>query len=102
MKTATTNESDLQRIYNYPIYPRDSKIQSDKGFVNIDNGSMGGSHWICFIINDEKYYYFDSFRGAPDKSLLSQLPKPITYHKKSTRYEFRIMWLILRIIFLFN
>ena len=42
------NESDIQWIYNYSLYPRDSKMYSDKGFVNIDNGSEGGSHWICF------------------------------------------------------
>ena len=35
-------ESQLQRIYNYPINPRDSKFYSDRGFVNIDNGQMGG------------------------------------------------------------
>ena len=46
------NESQLQRIYNYPIYPRDSKIYSNRGFVNIDNGSLGGSHWNCFIVKD--------------------------------------------------
>ena len=44
------NESELQRVYNYSIYPRDSKIYSDKGFVNIDNGSQGGTHWTCFFI----------------------------------------------------
>ena len=37
LKNDTMNESHLQRIYNYPIYPRDSKIHSDRGFVNIDN-----------------------------------------------------------------
>ena len=74
------NESQLQSIYNYPIYPRDSKIYSDRGFVNIDNGSMGGSHWTCFIVKDNKSYYFDSFGGQPDKFLLKQLPKPIKYH----------------------
>ena len=26
----TMNESELQRVYKYPIYPRDSKIYSDK------------------------------------------------------------------------
>ena len=36
LKNDTLNESQLQEIYNYPIYPRDSKIYSDKGFVNID------------------------------------------------------------------
>ena len=41
----TMNESELQRVFNYPIYPRDSKIYSDRGFAKIDNGSQGGSHW---------------------------------------------------------
>ena len=76
----TMNESQLQRVYNYPIYPRDSKIYSDKGFINIDNGSQGGSHWTAFYIKNNKSYYFDSFGGAPDKFLLNQLPKPIIYH----------------------
>ena len=79
LKNDTMNESELQRVYNYNIYPRDSKIYSDKGFVIIDNGSQGGTHWTCFIVKDNKSYYFDSFGGAPDKFLLNQLPKPITY-----------------------
>ena len=41
---------------------------------------MGGSHWTCFIVIDNISYYFDSFGGAPDKFLLNQLPKPLTYH----------------------
>ena len=36
------NESDFQRVYGFKTYPRDSKIYSDRTFVNIDNGSMGG------------------------------------------------------------
>ena len=52
LKNATLNESDLQRIYNYPIYPRDSKIYSDKKLVNIDNGQTGGTHWTCFTLKD--------------------------------------------------
>ena len=76
----TMNESQLQKFYNCPIYPRDSKIYSVKGFVTIDNGSQGGSHWTCFYIKDNKSYYFDSFGGQPDKCLLNQLPKPIIYH----------------------
>ena len=80
LKNDTMNESQLQRVYNYSIYPRDSKIYTDKGFVNIDNGSRGGTHWTCFIVKDNKSYYFDSFGGQPDKFLLKQLPKPIIYH----------------------
>ena len=60
------NESQIQRVYNYPIYPGDSKIYSYKGFVNTDNGSMGGSHWVCFIVKDNKSYHFDSFGGQPN------------------------------------
>ena len=80
LKNDTMNESEIQKIYKYNIYPRDSKIYSYKGFVNIDNGSMGGSHWTCFIVKDNKSYYFDSFGGQPDKFILTQLTKPIIYH----------------------
>ena len=80
LKNDTKNESQLQRVYNYTIYPRDSKIYSDRGFVNIDDGFRGGSHWTCFLVKDNKSYYFDSFGGAPDKFLLKQLQKPIIYH----------------------
>ena len=79
MKTNTLNEFHLPEIYNYKIYPRDSKYCSDKVFVNIDNGSMGGTHWGCFIMKDNKSFYFESFGGQPDKFSLNQLPKPIKY-----------------------
>ena len=52
LKNDTVNESHLQRVYNYPIYPRDSKIHSDRASVNIDDGSMNGTHWTCFIVKD--------------------------------------------------
>ena len=80
LKNNTMNEFQLQKVYNYPIYPRDSKIFSDKGFVNIDNGIMGGTRWTCFLVKDKKSYYFDSYGVQPDKFLLNQLPKPIIYH----------------------
>ena len=80
LKNDTMNESQLQKIYNYPIYPRDSKKYSDRGFVNIDDGTQNGTHWCVFYIKDNKSYYFDSFGGSPDKFLLKQLPKPIIYH----------------------
>ena len=38
------NESELQIVYIYEIYPRDSKRYSDKGFVNTDNAAQGGTH----------------------------------------------------------
>ena len=74
------DESQLQTVYNYPIYPRDSKIYSDRGFVNIGNNKNGGSHWCASYIKDNKSFYFDSFGGTLDKFLLNQLPKPIINH----------------------
>ena len=65
LENDTLNESQLQRVYNYSIYSRGSKIYSDKGFVNIDNGSRGGTHWTCFIVKDNKSYYFDT-TSSPD------------------------------------
>ena len=53
LKNDTMNESELQRIYNYNIYPRDSEINSDKKLVKIDNGSQGGTHWTCFIVKEQ-------------------------------------------------
>ena len=44
VKDDTMNESQLQKQYNSPIYHRDSKIHSDEGIGNIDNGSQGGTH----------------------------------------------------------
>ena len=44
LKNNTMDESEVQRIYIFRFYRRDSKIHSDKGFIEIDNGSMGGSH----------------------------------------------------------
>ena len=87
LKNDTMNESQLQKLYNYPIYPRDSKINSDKGFVNIDNGSQGGTHWTCFIVKDKKSYCFDSFGGQPDRCLLTQLTRPKTYHNYKIQDE---------------
>ena len=58
LKNDTMNESQLQKVYNYHIYPRDSKIYSDKGFVNIDDGRMGGSHWCAFYIKKQQILLF--------------------------------------------
>ena len=66
LKHDTMIETELQRVHSHPIYSRDSKIHSDKRFVNIGNGSLGRSQWTCFILKHKKSYYFDSFGGAPD------------------------------------
>ena len=75
----TMNELILKKVYNCPSFPRGSKISSDKRLISIDNGGMGGTHWICFYIKGNKSFYFDGFGGALDKFLLNQIPKPVIY-----------------------
>ena len=43
------NESELQRVFKYTVYTRVSKIYSDRGFINIDDGSGGGSPSRVFV-----------------------------------------------------
>ena len=56
LKNDIMNESELQRVYNYPTYRRVSKKGSNRSFVNIDNGTMGGPHWTCFIVKNIKSF----------------------------------------------
>ena len=85
IKSDTVNESELQKVYIYHIYPRDSIITTKRGFVNIDDGSMGGTHWTCFYMTDNKSFYLDSFGGQRGKLFPNQLPKPIICHNYKTQ-----------------
>ena len=87
LKDNTVTESDLKKNDNFPTYPRDSIITTDKELVNLDKGSMGGTRGTYFYIKDnadsmshagsaKRSFYYDSFGGYPDKFLLQQLPKP--------------------------
>ena len=80
LKDDTMKKRELKRVYICIINPRDSKIITDTGFIKIDNGSQGGTHWTCFIVKGIKSFYFDSFGGQPDKVLINQWRKPIIYH----------------------
>ena len=46
-------ESDLNKVYNFSIYRRDSVISCNKGFVNSDNKHMGVTHWTCFFLKKQ-------------------------------------------------
>ena len=80
LKDDTMTESQRKEVYIFQIYPKHSKTTTNKAFVNIDSGSIGGTHWTCFYVKYNKSYYFDSFGGSPDKFILQLLPKPITFH----------------------
>ena len=77
LKDYTMDESDLKKAHNYSIYLRDSEITTKKLFVNIDQRSMGGSHWVCFYKKDDDSIYCDSFEVFSDKILPKQLSKSI-------------------------
>ena len=44
LKNDIMNDSALQKVYICNIYLTHSKVYSDEGFVNNENGSMSGSH----------------------------------------------------------
>ena len=48
LKSDTTNENDLRKVYELLNYPEDSKTSTDERFNNIDNGQKGGTHWSYF------------------------------------------------------
>ena len=56
LKSDTMKETGLQKLYSYCIYPRDSKIYSDKGFVIIDNGSEGATNLCSFVVKHENHF----------------------------------------------
>ena len=103
LKNDTVNESELQRVYQFPFSPRYSKLKTDKGFAKIDNGSHGGKHWDYFLVKDNNSFFFDSFGGAPGK-FFKQLPKQKIYniYKTYERYKFSNMSILLLVFFLFN
>ena len=81
LKIDTMIESELQKFFNYLTYPRDSIIYSDEGFIKIDKGEQGGSHWCAFYVKNNKSHYFVSFGVQPVKFLLKRLPEPFINHK---------------------
>ena len=50
------NENGIKRACIYPLHSRDSKITTPKGFVNIDNGQMGETHWTSFYMKQSKLF----------------------------------------------
>ena len=73
------NESDIQNVFTFPIYPRDSMIPAYKGLVIIDNRQMSGTHCTCYYKDNNKNY-FASFGRHPDKFTLNQLLKTRTFN----------------------
>ena len=56
----------MKVVYNFCVYPRESKVITTKKFVIIKKSGMGGTQWTCFYIKDSKSYTFDSFGVSSD------------------------------------
>ena len=69
----------------HPVYPRNPKITSDRGYNNIDDSSVGGSPLLCCRLKDNKSFYFDCFGGSLDKILPNQITKPLIYLNYKTQ-----------------
>ena len=61
VKDGTMNDGELKRVYNVPIYARDSEKITNKKFVTLGNGEQGGTQWRCFYIKYKRTFYFDRF-----------------------------------------
>ena len=49
LKEDTTTETNLKKFSSYSVYVRVSKMTIPQGFVNIDDGGIGGSDCTCFL-----------------------------------------------------
>ena len=47
-KVDTVTEGDLHKFYNYSLYRRHSILYAKKGFIEIDNGQIGGTFGFIF------------------------------------------------------
>lgn len=47
------------------------------GIVNLNSSKNNGTHWVCYLKNKDKSYYFDSFGLDPPLELSNYLDKPI-------------------------
>ena len=70
----------MKKIHYYCIYPIDSNKKTNKVFVTNDDFSVGGTKWRCSYMQDDQWFYFDSFGVQLDEFSLQLLPKPITFH----------------------
>ena len=76
-RTLTTEELVVQ-----------SPLKSECRVVNIGSLDGGGTHWICYWLDDGKAYIFDSFGLPPDDRLVTYLNrskpnKPNIYYNDS-------------------
>ena len=102
LKDDTMIENEMKRVHNNSIYPTDFEIKANKRFVKIDNGRMGGTHWTCFYIKDNKPFFTNSFGGAIDKFYLTNYQNQYFIINKKFKVKLSIMWCVLFEILLPN
>ena len=70
----------MKKFHYFCIYPTDSYKNTNKLFVTNADYSVGGTQWRYYYIQDDQWFYFDSFGGQLDEISLQLLPKPITFY----------------------
>ena len=66
---------ELEKVYIFQNYPSNSRITADKGLVSVDNGSIGGTHRLCFYKNVTNQFTFIHLVGHQTKNYLTDYQK---------------------------
>ena len=67
-------------VYNFSIYPRESKMTTDKGFVDNDIGKIVVFYLVVIVWKFSIHNILIVFGGPPDISLLYNFLKPMNFH----------------------
>ena len=85
LKGDTKIENELNRVDNYPINPRDSKIPTDKRLVIIDKGQQVVLNGIVSTLKIIKHFNSTVSAVVLTFFLFRQLSKPTTFHWYETK-----------------
>ena len=55
-------------------------LKNECGILNLDSSKNEGTHWVCWIKNEDEKYYFDSFGIQPPTEIIKYLKSPIMYN----------------------
>lgn len=68
--------------------PRSKSWKNECMVVNHDSINNMGTHWTCYVKNDDNVYYFDSFgKLAPPLEIIHYLGSKCKIYYNSKRYQ---------------
>lgn len=84
---------DLMSIPLIDVYPKDllSDYEPEVGFyvVNLEDSNLGGSHWVCIVLNEKYVSYFDSFAVRPSDDIKEFISRFVKNSKMKTIYNLK-------------